>query len=85
MRVDNSSKTLKRLKKEIFDDDEKLNIGNERRKDDGTISDLKKYYADKIEGLEEELSKNISENDLKKMQTDFFGKCKYSDMDLAYP
>ena len=41
--VDNNHKSLKNLKEEIVDKEEKLNIVNES-KDDRTIEDLKKDY-----------------------------------------
>ena len=40
--VDNSNKTLKNLKNEIIDNDEKLDIVNETIEEDKTIKDLKK-------------------------------------------
>ena len=53
--VDNSNKTLKKLKSEIVDNDEILDIVNEILEEDKTIKDLKKDYPDKIKNLEEAL------------------------------
>ena len=51
--VDNSNETLKKLKNEIVDNDEILDIVNEVTEDDKTIKDLEKDYPDKNKILEE--------------------------------
>ena len=53
--VDNSNKTLKKLKEEIVEIDEILNNVNEIIEEDKSIKDIKKYYPDKINELEEAL------------------------------
>ena len=53
--VDDNNKTLKILKEEIVDIDEKLNIVNEIVEEDRTIKNLKKDYPNEIEKLEEAL------------------------------
>ena len=69
--VDNSHKTLKDLKKEVFENDKILDIINElenmidKTKRNKSISDLKKKYPDKINELEEAFLDYIGENDLK--------------------
>ena len=69
--VDNSNKTLKNLKEEIFDNDEILNIVNKIEEKDRTIKDLKKDYPEEIENLEEALLNYLGENDLKILKKDF--------------
>ena len=93
--VDNSNKTLKNLKTEIVDSDEKLNIVNkieenypeefENLEEDRTIKNLKKYYPDGIENLEEALLNYIGEIDLKILKTGFPDTWKYLTKKLAYP
>ena len=51
--VDNSHKTLKKMKKEIVDNDEIMDIVNKIVEDDKTIEDLKKDYPNEIKNLEE--------------------------------
>ena len=64
-------------KKEIVDNDQILNIVDEREKlfnkDDNnrTIEILKKDYLIEIEKLEELLLNSIEENDLKLLKTEF--------------
>ena len=67
--VDNSHKTLKNLKEEIIDNDEIINIFNEKI-EDRTIEDSKKDYPKEIEQLEEALLNYIGENDLKILKTE---------------
>ena len=89
--VDNSHKTLKNLKKEVFEDDKILNIINElenmieKTKRNKSISDLKKKYPDKINELEEAFLDYIGENDLKLLKTEFPDKWRYLTKKLAYP
>ena len=63
--VDNSHKKLKKLKKEIVDNDYILNIVTDIGEYNRTIKDLKKDYPDKINELEEALLNYIGKNDLK--------------------
>ena len=94
--VDNSHKTLKNFKDEIFDSDELMNIVNKIEKkyseeifnldeDDRTIGNLKKYYPEDIENLEEAFLNYMGENDLKILKTGFPDKWKYLTKKLAYP
>ena len=93
--VDNSNKTLKNLKKEIVGSDEILNIVNKienypeeienLEEDDRTIKNLKKYYTEENENLEEALLNYIGENDLKILKTGFPDMWKYLTKKLAYP
>ena len=53
--------------------------------EDRTIEDLKEYYPDQIEILEEALLNYIGENDLKILKTGFPDKWKYLTKKLAYP
>ena len=66
---------MKNLKEEIVDNDEILNIFNERE-EDRTIKDLKKDYPDKIENLEEASLNYLGENDFKILKTEFPDKWK---------
>ena len=72
--VDNSKKTLKKLRKEIVDTDGILDIVNELKEQDRTIEILKKDYPDKIKKLEEVLLNYIGENNLKHLKTEFSDK-----------
>ena len=92
--VDNSNKKLKDLKEEIFDNDEILDIINKIEKEslnleeddvDMTIKNLKKYYPEEIENLEQLLLEYMGENDLKILKTGFPDKWKYLTKKLAYP
>ena len=83
--VDNSHKTLKKLKKEIVHNDEVLNIVNKIVEDDRTINDLKKDYPEEIKNLEEALLDYMGENDLKIFKTGFPNKWKYLTIKLANP
>ena len=89
--VDNSHKTLKNLKKEVFGDDKILNIINEleniidKNKRNKSISTLKKKYPDKINELEEAFLDYIGEKDLKLLKTEFPDKWRYLTKKLAYP
>ena len=83
--VDNSHKKLKKLKKEIVDNDYILNIVTDIGEYNRTIKDLKKDYPDKINELEEALLNYIGENDLKILKTGFPDKWKYLTKKLAYP
>ena len=82
--VEYSHKTLKNLKEEIVDNDEKLNIVNKIVEDDRTTEDLKKDYPDEIKNLEEALLDYIGENDLKILKTGFPDKWKFLTKKLAY-
>ena len=92
--VDNSDKRLKDIKDEIFDNDEILDIVSKienytevlnLEEDDRTIKNLKKYYPEEIEILEEALLNYRGENDLKILKTGFPDKWKYLTKKLAYP
>ena len=83
--VDNSNKKLENLKEEIVDNDEILNIINEIIEDDETIKDLKKYYPEEIENLEEALHNYMGENDLKILKRGFPDKWKHLTKKFAYP
>ena len=94
--VDNSNKTLKNFKDEIFDSDELMNIVNKIEKnyseeifnldeDDRTIGNLKKYYPEEIENLEKVFLDYMGENDLKILKIGFPDKWKYLTKKLAYP
>ena len=88
--VDNSNKTLGNLKKEIVDNDEILDIVNKieenySEEDDKNIKNLKKYYPEEVEILEEALLNYMGENDLKLLKTGFPDKWKYLTKKLAYP
>ena len=80
--VDNWHKTLK---KEIVNNDEKLNIVNELVEDDRTINDLKEDYPEEIKSLEGALLEYTGENDLKILKTGFPNKWKYLTKKLTYP
>ena len=82
---DISHKTLKNLKKEIVDNDEILNIIKETGEEGRTIKDLKKYYPDKINELEEAFINYMGENDFKILKTGFPDKWKFLTKKLAYP
>ena len=81
--VDNSHKTLKNLKKEVFGDDKILNIINElenlidKTKRNQSISTLNKKYPDKFNELEEVLFNYMGEHDQKILKTEFPDKWKY--------
>ena len=89
--VDNSHKTLKNLKKEVFGDDKILNIINElenmidKTKRNKSISELKKKYPDKINELEEAFLDYIGENDLELLKTEFPDKWRYLTKKPAHP
>ena len=94
--VDNSQKTLKNLKEEIFNNDEILDIVNKieenypeeienLEEDDRTIKNLKKYCPEEIKNLEEALLDYMGENDLKILKTGFPDMWKYLTKKLAYP
>ena len=68
---------MKNLKKEIFDNDEILNIVNEIIEEDKNIKNLKKDYPDKIEILEEALLNYMGENDLNFFKQEFPDKWKH--------
>ena len=63
--VDNSNKTLKKVKNENVDNDEILDMVNEKIEEDQTIKDLKKPCPDKIINSEEALLNYMGEIDLK--------------------
>ena len=83
--LDNTNKTLKKLKEEIGDKDEILNIVNEIVENNRTINDLKKDYPNEIKNLEEALLNYMGENDLKILKAGFPEKWKYLTKKLAYP
>ena len=90
--VDNSHKTLKDFEEEILDNDEILNIVIEIKllitedmyKND-SIKDLKKYYPEKVNELEEASLDYMGENCLKILKTGFPDKWKKLTKELAYP
>ena len=71
------------MKKEVVDDDEKLNIGIERGEKDRTINDLQKDYPRKTEKLAEVSTNFVSENDPKILKTELPDKWKYLNEKLA--
>ena len=75
--VNNSYKTLKKLKGEVVDNDEILNIVNKIVEEDRTIEDLKKDCPEEIKSLEEALLNYKGENDLRILKTGFPDKWKY--------
>ena len=84
--VDNSNKKLKDLKEEIFDNDKIMNIVKKIEKktlnleeddDDMTIKNLKKYYPEEIENLEEAMLDFMGENDFEILKTVFPDKWKF--------
>ena len=90
--VDNSQKIFKDLEEEIVDNDEISNIvyeikilitENKYKKD--PIKDLKKYYPDKSEKIEEALPNYTGENDPKLLKTGFLDKWKNLTKKFAYP
>ena len=76
---------MKNLKKEIVDNDERLDIVNKIVEDDRTVEDLKKEYPNEIINLEEVLLNYMGENDVKFLKTGFPNKWKYLTEKLAYP
>ena len=82
--VDNSHKKLKKLKKEIVDNDYILNVVTDIGEYNRTMKDLKKDYPDKTYELEEALVNYIGENDLKILKKGFPDKWKYLTKTLAY-
>ena len=94
--VDNSNKTLKNFKKEIFDSDEIMDIISKIEEnyseeifnldeDDRTIGKLKEYYPEEIENLEKVFLDYMGENDLKILKYGFPDKWRYLTKKLAYP
>ena len=83
--VDNSHKTLKKLKEEIVDNDEVMDIVNKMAEEDKTIKGLKKDYPNEIKNLEEALLDYMGENYLENFKTGFPNKWKYLTKELAYP
>ena len=84
--VDNSHKTLKKLKEEIVDNNNKiLNIIDEIIEEIKTIKESKKDFPIEIKNLEEVLPDYRGENDLKILKTGFSDKWKYVTKKLAYP
>ena len=94
--VDNSDKTLKKLKKEIVGSNEIMNIVNKLEKsypeeienleeDDKTIKNLKKNYLEEIKNLEEALLNCMGKKDLKILKTGFPDMWKYLTKKLTYP
>ena len=73
--VDNSHKSLKKLKKEILRDDNILKIMNEvekllgKNENNRSIENIKKNYPDKFIELEQALLDYMGENDLKIIKT----------------
>ena len=74
--ADNSHTTLKNLKEEIVDNDERINILKEIE-EEKTIKELKKDYPEEIETIEEALLIYNGENDPKHLKTEFPDKWKY--------
>ena len=90
--VNNSHKTLNDFEEETVDNEEILNIVNEKKvliKEDkyknDSFKDLKKDYPDEIKELEEALLNYMGENDLKILKTEFPEKWKLLSEKLAYP
>ena len=83
--VDNSHKTLKKLRRELVDSDEILDIVDKIVADDKTFEDLKKEYPNEIKNFEEALLDYMGENDLKLLKTGLPDKWKYLTKKLAYP
>ena len=83
--VDNRHKTWKNLKKEIDDNDEKLDFVNEIVEDNRTIEDLKKKYPEEIKTLEEALLDYMGENDIKILKTGFPVEWIFLTKELDYP
>ena len=91
--IDNNDKTLKNIKEEIVDIDERLNIVHETkilniedRYNIDSIKDLKKKgFWDAIENIEGALIKYMVENDLKILETEFPDKWKNLTIKSAYP
>ena len=88
--VDNSDKTLKKLKNEIVGSDEIMDIVNKievenLEEDDKTIKKLKKYYPEENKNLKEPLLNYMGKNDLNVLKTGFPDKWKYLTKKLAYP
>ena len=65
------------MKEKFVDNDEVLNFVNEVKEKDKTIKDLKKFYPDKINELEETLLNCLGEKDPKPLKTDFPDRWKY--------
>ena len=76
---------MQKLKKEIVDNDEILNIIDEIIEEDKTIKDLKTDYPEEIKNLEGAILDYMGENDLKILKTGFPNKWKYLTKKLAYP
>ena len=76
---------MTKLKNEIVDNDEILDIVNEIIEDAKTIKDLKKDCPDKIENLEEVLLNYMGENDLKILKRGLPDKWKYLTKEIACP
>ena len=79
---------MKNLKKENVDKNEILNIVNKIIVDDKTLRNLKMYYPDEIEKIEEALLHYMCESNLKSLKTGFPDKWKYiteKTKTLAYP
>ena len=74
---------LKKLKKEIVDNDELLSIVNGIGEGDWTIEVLKKGYPNEIEKIEEALLNFIVKNVHKILKTEFPDKWKYLNEKLA--
>ena len=76
---------MKKLKEEIVDNDEILDIFNKILEEEKTIKDLKKDYTNEFKNLEEALLDYKGENDLKILKTGFPDKWKYLTRKLAHP
>ena len=76
---------MKNLEEETLEHEELLNIANELGEEDTTIEELKKYYPNKTEKLNEALLNYMGENDLKNLKTEFPEKRRYLTKKLAYP
>ena len=83
--LDISHETLKNLKGEIVDNDEKVNIVTVIE-EDRTIRAFEKYYPDKYDELEEDSFVYMGESDPKILKTEFpDNSWKYLTKKVAYP
>ena len=83
--VDNSHKTLGKLKKGNVDNDHILNIVTDIGEYNRTLEDLKKDYPIKTKKLEEALVDIMGENDLKILKDEIDDKWKFLTRKSAYP
>ena len=76
------------MKIETVGDDNILNIVKEIEtliSEDRTIEDYKRDFPDENDRLEEVLNNYISDNDLKRLKTEFPDEWNYLNKKLAYP